>query len=85
MVLVILLSYQNNKKINQISFTLYAAHSRVGRGNLILRHSIPHFSPKSGVIAHCSGGTQRRVFLRHQTKKLKYTFKYFFIIIMVII
>ena len=24
---------------------LYPAHSRVGRGNLLLRHSVPHFSP----------------------------------------
>ena len=27
------------------SFTLYPAHSRVGRGNLVLRHSVPHFLP----------------------------------------
>ena len=34
-----------------ISFTLYLAHSRVGRGNLVLRHSVPHFLPNSGGIA----------------------------------
>ena len=34
-----------------ISFTLYPAHSRVGRGNLVLRHSVPHFLPNSGDIA----------------------------------
>ena len=32
---------------NQISFTLYPAHSRVGRGKLVLRHSIPHFLQNS--------------------------------------
>ena len=34
-----------------ISFTLYPAHSRVGRGNLVLRHSVPQFPPNSGGIA----------------------------------
>ena len=29
-------------KIN--SLTLYPAHSRVGRGNLVVRHSVPHFA-----------------------------------------
>ena len=28
-----------------ISFTLYSAQSRVGRRNLVLRHSVPHFLP----------------------------------------
>ena len=32
------------------SFTLYPAHSRVGRGNLVLGHSVPYFSPSSGGI-----------------------------------
>ena len=32
-------------------FTLYPAHSRVGRGNLMLRHFVPHFLPNSGSIA----------------------------------
>ena len=30
---------------------LYPAHSRVGTGNRVLRHSVPHFPPKSGGIA----------------------------------
>ena len=30
------------------SFMLYPADSRVGRGNLVLRHSTPHFLPNSG-------------------------------------
>ena len=34
----------------QISFTLYPAHSRVGRRNILLRHSAPHFPPNSGSI-----------------------------------
>ena len=33
------------------SFTLYPAHSRVGRRNLVLRHSVPHILPNSGGIA----------------------------------
>ena len=37
---------------------LYPAHSRVGRGNLVLRHSVPNFSLNSGSVA-CVG-TQRR-------------------------
>ena len=33
--------------------TLYPAHSKVGKGNLVLRHSVPHVPPHSGGIA-CS-------------------------------
>ena len=33
------------------SFTLYTAQSRVGRRNLVLRHSVPHFLQNSGGIA----------------------------------
>ena len=33
------------KKDIFFSFTLYPAHSRVGRGNVVLRHSVPHFPP----------------------------------------
>ena len=36
---------------NSFNFTLYPAHWRVGRGNLVLRHSVPHFLPYSGGIA----------------------------------
>ena len=35
---------------NIISFTLYPAHCSVGRENLVLRHSVPHFLPNSGDI-----------------------------------
>ena len=38
-------------KIYLISFTLYPAYSRVGRGNLVLRNSVPHFLPNSGGFA----------------------------------
>ena len=31
--------------------TLYPAHSRVGRGNLVFRHSVLHLLPNSGDIA----------------------------------
>ena len=34
------------------SFTLYPANSRVGWGNLVLRHSVPHFLPNSRGIAY---------------------------------
>ena len=33
------------------TFTLYPAHSNVGRGNLVLRHFVPHLLPNSGGIA----------------------------------
>ena len=33
------------------SFTLYPTHSRVGRGNLVLRHSVSEFLPNFGGIA----------------------------------
>ena len=36
---------------NQISFTFYPAHSRVGRGNLELRYSVAHFPLNSWGIA----------------------------------
>ena len=36
---------ETNNKINKISFTPYGRQSteRVGRGNLVLRHSVTHF------------------------------------------
>ena len=34
-----------------LSFKLYPAHSRVGRGNVVLRHSVPQFLPNSRGIA----------------------------------
>ena len=33
----------------KLSLTLYPAHSRIGRGNLMLRHSVPQFLPNSTV------------------------------------
>ena len=36
---------------NKISFTLYPAHSRVGGGKLVLRHSVLHFPRSSEGIA----------------------------------
>ena len=35
------------------SFALNPAHRRVCRGNLVVRHSVPHFPPSSGGIACC--------------------------------
>ena len=37
--------------LNKISFTLYPANSRVGRANVVLKHSDPHFPSSSGGIA----------------------------------
>ena len=57
--------YLNLKENKQISFTLYPTHSRVGRGNLVLRYSVPHFLPNSG------GKTQRRALPRHQSEEME--------------
>ena len=35
-----------------MSLTLYPAHSRVGRGNLVLRHPVQHILRNSGGIAY---------------------------------
>ena len=63
-------------KLNQISFTLYPAHSRVGRGNLVLKHSIPHFYAEFWRHWVLSGGTQRHALPRHQCEEMKIN-KYF--------
>ena len=34
----------------KMSFTLYLAHGKVGRRNLVIRHSVPDFLPNSGGI-----------------------------------
>ena len=31
---------------------LYPAHNRIGRRNLVLRHSVPHFPPNSGYLEY---------------------------------
>ena len=43
--------FSQNKK--GISSTLYIAHSRVGRENLVSTQSVPHFPPNSGGITCC--------------------------------
>ena len=40
-----------SKKSNHVSFTLYPAHRRMGRWNLVLRHSVPRFLPNLGGFA----------------------------------
>ena len=45
-----------------ISFTLYPALSRVGRGNQMLRDSVPHIPPIFSRHCVLNGGTQRRDF-----------------------
>ena len=46
--LVFNLMEQNMANKKQISFTLYPAHSRIGKGKLVLRHSVPHLSANFG-------------------------------------
>ena len=62
-------------KFKKISFTLYPAHSRVGRGNLVLRHSVPHFLPNSGGIACWVAKLNVALNLDTRAKKWKYKFK----------
>ena len=62
------LTIKNNQKI---SFTLYLAHSRIGRGNLILGHSVAHFRAEFWMHCVLSGGTQRRALPRYQGKEIK--------------
>ena len=42
----------SNRKNKSWLIMLYSAHSRAGRGNLVLRHSVPYFSTNSGGIAY---------------------------------
>ena len=53
------------------SFTLHPAHSKVGRGSLLLRYYVPHFPPILGNIASkvLSDATQRRVFTSTPKRK----------------
>ena len=71
------IALQNVKTIQsiEISFTLYPAHSRVGRGNLVLRHSVPHFLPNSGAIACWVAELNAALNLDTRAKKYKYNFK----------
>ena len=64
--LSLLISMRPNPKI---SFTLYFAHSRVGRGNLVLRHSFPHLPPNSGGIAWWVA--ELRALPRHQSEEME--------------
>ena len=49
---------------------LYLTHSRVGRENLVLRHSVTYFPSNSGNIAcWVSGGTERCPLPRHQSEE----------------
>ena len=44
------------------SFTLYHAYSKVGRGNLALRHSVTQYAPIFSRHCVLNGGTQNRIF-----------------------
>ena len=70
--------YSCFKILNQISFTLYPAHSRVGRENLVLRYSVPHFLPNSGGIACWVTELNAALNLDTRVKKWKYKFKEIF-------
>ena len=61
-----------------ISFTLYTTHSRVGKGNLVLRHSVPHFPPSSGGIACCMAELNAALSFDTRAYKWKYKFKQIF-------
>ena len=67
--------FYNNQSI---SFTLYPAHSRVGRGNLVSRHSVPHFLPNSEGIACWVAERNAVLWLDTRAKKRKYKFKQVF-------
>ena len=59
-----------------ISFTLYPAHSRVRRGNVVLRHFVPHFPPSSGGIACWMAELNAALSLDTRAKKWKYKCKF---------
>ena len=42
------------------SFTLYLAHSRLGRGNLVLRHFVTHFLPNCVLTELNAAPSERR-------------------------
>ena len=53
------------KKKNSISFTLYPAYSRVGRGSLVLRHSSPHFEENENLNKYFKLPRGDRIHNRH--------------------
>ena len=67
-----------NRYYIMISFTLYPAHSRVGRWNLVLRLSVLHFPPNSGDIACWVAEFNAALVLDTRAKKCKYKFKWIF-------
>ena len=69
------LNYERNIIKIIISFTLHPIHSRVGRGNLLLRHSVPHFLPNSGGIACLVAELNAALCLDTRAKKWEYKFK----------
>ena len=64
------------KKI--ISFTLYPAHIRVGRGNLVLRLTVPHFPLSSRGVAYWGAELNAALCLDNRAKKWKYKCKQIF-------
>ena len=71
-------SYSNISQLQQyysFSFMLYHAHNRVGRGNLELRHSVPHFQPNYEGIACWVAEVNAALHLDTRAKKWKYKFK----------
>ena len=58
-----------------ISFTLYPAHRRIGRGNLVLRHFVTHLLPDSRGIACWVSELNASLCLDTRAKKWTYKFK----------
>ena len=52
---------------------MYPPQSRVARGNLVLRHAVPHFPPNSRGIACCVAELHAALCLDTRAKKRKYT------------
>ena len=59
------------KGILFFSITLHPVHSRVDRGNLVLRYSVLHFAAKFWRHGMLSGGTQLRALPRHHSEGTK--------------
>ena len=49
--------------------TLYLAHRRLGRGHLVLRHSVPHFPLNSAHFLCWGAKLKAAVLTRHQSEK----------------
>ena len=67
------IGFSENK--SSASRYLYPAHSRIGRGNLVLRHTVSHFPLSSGGIAWWVAELNAALCLDTRAKKWKYKCK----------